>query len=276
MVIHGTGCCLIDFLYAREDFSGPPFRAASSRKPGDGGLSPGKLVFAEDFERFMGRPYEEALAFITGGKKPLTDLLKKARALGAVTVVNLVYDYQSEQKRGNEKWKLGSRDDAYQYIDILIADREEALKTSGRPGAEEAANWFISRGTGAAVISDGARPVFLASGKGIFLPLAGQTMEVCEAADRDWEQFPERRGDTTGCGDNFAGGIIAGTAEQMALVKPGRLDLRELCVQGITAGGFARFTLGGTFYESAPGEKRKLLEPYMADYRRQCGLTLDC
>jgi sugar/nucleoside kinase (ribokinase family) len=391
VVIHGTGCCLIDFLYAREDFSSPPFRACRSRKAGDGGLNPGTLVFAGDFERFTGRPYEEALAFLTGGKSPdshnlggpssvslahaaqvlggghevsffgvrggdrtgllvrealsrlpfgecrlllkdgptprtdvlsdpsfdgghgertfinllgaaadfrpedlgpsffdahliafggtslvprihgeLTALLKKARENGAATAVNLVYDYRSEQQRGNQKWLLGSRDDAYQYIDILIADREEALKTSGRRTAPEAAAWFISRGAGAAVVSDGARPVFLAAGKGLFAPLEGRTLAVCEAVNRDLAQFPERRGDTTGCGDNFAGGIIAGTAEQMAAVKRGRLDLREACVPGVVAGGFACFTLGGTFYESRPGEKRELLAPYLDEYRKQC------
>jgi sugar/nucleoside kinase (ribokinase family) len=391
MIIHGTGCCLIDFLYAGEDFSGPAFRSCRSRKAGDGGLKPGTLVFAEDFERFTGKPYEEALAALTGGKKPdshnlggpssvslahaaqvlgsghgvsffgvrgndetgllledalsrlpfaectlllkdgvtprtdvlsdpsydeghgertfinllgtaagfcagdlppsffdahiiafggtslvprihgeLTELLKKARGNGAVTAVNLVYDYRSEQQAGNEKWKLGFWDDAYQYIDILIADREEALKTSGRSTAKEAADWFISRGTGAAVISDGARPVVLASGKGLFLPLERQTMDVNEAVNRDLARFPERRGDTTGCGDNFAGGVIAGIAEQMTAVKPGRLDLREACIPGIAAGGFACFTLGGTFYESRPGEKKELLQPYIDDYRRQC------
>jgi sugar/nucleoside kinase (ribokinase family) len=390
MVIHGTGCCLIDYLYAREDFSSPAFKASLSRKAGDGGLTPGKLVFAADFERFTGKPYGEALACITGGKKPdshnlggpssvslahtaqvlgnkhrvsffgcrgndetgllldaalsrlpfagytlllkegvtprtdvlsdpsydgghgertfinllgtaaefcpedldpsffdahiiafggtslvprihgeLTRLLKKARKNGAVTVVNLVYDYRSEQKAGNRKWRLGSRDDAYQYIDILAADREEALKTSGRSTLKEAAGWFISRGTGAAVISDGARPVFIAAGKGLFLPLEGQTMDVCEAINRDLACFPERRGDTTGCGDNFTGGLIAGIAEQMTAVKWGRLDLREACIPGIAAGGFACFTLGGTFYESWPGEKQGLIKPYIDDYRRQ-------
>jgi sugar/nucleoside kinase (ribokinase family) len=187
----------------------------------------------------------------------------------AATAVNLAYDYRSEQKAGTKKWRLGSRDDAYQYIDILIADGEEARKTSGRSSLKDAADWFIARGAGAAVISDGARPVFLAAGTGLFVPLAGQAMDVCEAVNRDLARFPERRGDTTGCGDNFAGGIIAGMAEQMAAAKRGRLDLREACMPGIAAGGFACFTLGGTFYESRPGEKQELITPYLDDYRKQ-------
>ncbi|MDR1302443.1 MAG: carbohydrate kinase family protein, partial [Treponema sp.] len=259
MVIHGTGCCLVDILYARSDFSTAAFQRALSRKEGDGGLTPGRLVFAEDFERFMGLPYENALSLITGGAEPssrnlggpsvvalahaaqmlgdkaevrffgirgadtlsdfvesalrrlpfkeyrllekggssprtdvisdpnydnghgertfinligaagsfhpeyledgffdaditafggtglvppihdgLTGLLKRARSRGAVTLVNLVYDFRSEITAPARKWKLGVKDDAYPYIDILVADRDEALKTSGTASTEEA------------------------------------------------------------------------------------------------------------------------------------------
>jgi sugar/nucleoside kinase (ribokinase family) len=389
MIIHGTGCCLIDYLYAHENFFGPRFKAALSRSSGDGGLSPGKLVFAENFQRYMNMPYEEALKIISYGKEPdsfnlggpsvvalahaaqigaggshrvsffgvrgndktgdlieqalsripfdqchitvlegpsprtdvlsdpsydrghgersfinllgtaalfraedldpsffdadiiafgasallplihekLSALLKSAREKGAATVVNLVYDYLSEQKRPGEKWKLGANDDAYPYIDILIADREEALKTSGRENPAEAAAWFIAQGAGAVVISDGSRPVFLEAGKGLFKTLEAQTMEVSQAINRDLALHPERRGDTTGCGDNFAGGIIAGMAEQLSLVERGNLDLRECVIPGIVAGGFACFTLGGTFNERYIGEKQELIEPYIREYR---------
>jgi sugar/nucleoside kinase (ribokinase family) len=405
MVIHGTGCCLIDFLYANEDFSSPAFKAARSRAEGDGGLTPGKLVFAEDFERFMGKPYEEALEELTGhkpctsynlggpsvvslahaaqilggehrvsffgvrgddsaadlvekalaalpfasfllaGKKgatPRTDvlsdpnydgghgertfinllgaaakfktgdllglslgvpgesppddfyeadiiafggtaltpllhddifeLLLQARLKRAATVVNLVYDYRSENAAPGKKWKLGVNDDAYPLIDLLIADREEALRTSGYSAPENAADWFLSQGIGAVIITDGARPVILGARKGVFAHLPLQTMPVSEKINEDLAAYPERRGDTTGCGDNFAGGVIAGMAQQMSLKKRGAADLRECAVFGIVSGGFACFTVGGTYYESRAGEKRALLEPYLADYRRQIGL----
>jgi hypothetical protein len=58
-------------------------------------------------------------------------------------------------------------------------------------------------------------------------------------------------------------------AEQLAALPRGRLDLREACVLGTVSGGFACFTMGGVFYESRPGEKRRLLEPYLKAYRRQ-------
>ena len=88
MTLHGTGCCLIDYLYASVDFSSPAFAAARSRKEGDGGLTPGRLVFAEDFERFIGVPYAEALAALTGGAA------SDAHNLGGPSVVSLAHAAQ--------------------------------------------------------------------------------------------------------------------------------------------------------------------------------------
>ncbi|MHC6203756.1 carbohydrate kinase family protein [Breznakiellaceae bacterium SP9] len=392
MTIHGTGCCLIDFLYPAIDFSTAAFQQARSRQEGDGGLSPGRLVFAEDFERFMEQPYETALKTISYGMPPashnlggpsvvslthaaqvlgenaqvcffgirgsdetgdlveaalsrlpfrtyrlfakpgatprtdvlsdpayhnghgertfinllgaarnfspadlgddffdahiialggtgltpslhdsLTEILKQARKNGAVTVVNLVYDYRSEISAPGKKWKLGIRDDAYPSIDVLIADHDEALKTSGCSSSADAAAWFLSQGTGAVLITEGAKAIRIAAGKGICKPLETQTLPVSELVNRDLAAHPERRGDTTGCGDNFAGGIIAGIAEQLAFTSRGNIDLREACIPGTTAGGFACFTVGGTFYETYPGEKREKLVPYIAAYRKQIG-----
>ncbi|GHV77938.1 hypothetical protein AGMMS49942_27590 [Spirochaetia bacterium] len=390
MIIHGTGCCLIDFLYPSIDFSAAAFQQARSRQEGDGGLSPGRLVFAEDFERFMEQPYETALKNISGGMPPashnlggpsvvslthaaqvlgenaqvcfygirgsdetgdlveaalsrlpfqdyrllakpgatprtdvlsdpmyhkghgertfinllgaarnfspadlgndffdahiialggtgltphlhdgLTELLGRARKGGAVTVVNLVYDYRSEISAPGKKWKLGVRDDAYPSIDVLIADHDEALKTAGCSSSEDAAAWFLSQGTGAVLITEGAKAIRIAAGKGICRPLGSQTLPVSEAVNRDLAAQSERRGDTTGCGDNFAGGIIAGITEQLALTPKGKIDLREACILGTAAGGFACFTVGGTFYETYPGEKRERLAPYIDAYRKQ-------
>jgi sugar/nucleoside kinase (ribokinase family) len=378
----------MDSLYG-ADFSGPAFQAALSRREGDGGLTPGRLVFAENFERFMGVPYEEALGALVGGKGSdsrnlggpsvvslahvaqvrsgdevcffgvrgndetgnlvekalarlpfkknslsiregatprtdvlsdprydnghgertfinllgaasrfgppdlaapffeadiiafggtalvpalhdgLTELLKKAK--GAVTVVNLVYDFRSEYAAPGKKWKLGIRDDAYPYIDVLIADRDEVLKTSGQGSPEEAAAWLLSRGVGAVVITEGARPVRLAAGKGLFAPRELSALPVCDRVNQELALPREPAGDTTGCGDNFAGGIIAGIAEQLGAFSRGSLDLREACIPAVAAGGFACFTVGGTYYESHPGEKQKKLEPYIKAYGKQLG-----
>ncbi len=394
MTLHGAGCCLIDYLYASVDFSSPAFAAARSRKEGDGGLAPGRLVFAEDFERFIGKPYDEALADLTGGAtsdahnlggpsvvslahaaqllkggaagtdhrvrffgvrggdetgllvdralgrlpfdearvaivdaatprtdvlsdpryddgngertfinligaalslRPedlddgffdadlialggtglvpplhdgLTAVLRTARRRGAATAVNLVYDFRSELSAPGEKWKLGAKDDAYPYIDLLVADREEALKTSGRADAAAAIDWFLAAGVASAVVTDGSRDVLLASRGGLFAPQDLRAMPVSAAVNGELRAHPERRGDTTGCGDNFVGGLLASAMEQRA-ASPHSLDLVEACALAIVSGGFACFTVGGTYYEAKPGEKRERLLPYLAAYRDQ-------
>jgi len=391
MTLHGTGCCLIDYLYARADFSAPAFAAARSRREGDGGLTPGRLVFAEDFERFVGRPYEEALSELVGGQVPtthnlggpsvvalahaaqlrgiagdavrffgvrgddptgglvadalsrlpfdrtevavepgptartdvlsdptyddghgertfinligtagrygpeelpdrfydadlvalggtglvplmhdgMTTVLERAAGKGCATAVNLVYDFRGDLHRPGEKWRLGIDDDAYPFIDLLVADRDEALKTSGQRDAETAIDWFLSRGVGAAVVTEGSRNIVLASRGGLFAPRERRTMPVCLAVNEELAAHPERRGDTTGCGDNFAGGLFASALEQLGAARRGTLDLVEACAWAVASGGFACFTVGGTYYEGRPGEKLAALRPYLEAYRKQ-------
>lgn len=391
MTLHGAGCCLIDYLYAAADFSSPAFSSCRSGREGDGGLTPGRLVFAEDFERFVGKPYEAVLSELVGGAAPdrhnlggpsvvalahaaqlrglagdrvrffgvrgedptgrlvldalgrlpfdqtevsvapgptartdvlsdpsydgghgertfinligaagnygpedlpgdfydaevialggtalvprlhdgLTTILDRAARGGAATVVNLVYDFRGDLRRPGEKWRLGEGDDAYPRIDLLVADREEALRTSGRSEVDAALGWFLDRGVGAVVVTEGAREILLASRGGLFAPLSPRRMPVCQGINQELEAHPERRGDTTGCGDNFAGGLLASLLEQLGAAARGKLDLVEACHWAVASGGFACFTVGGTFYEGRRGEKLDRLRPYLDAYRRQ-------
>ena len=404
MNVHGTGCGLLDCIYKDEDFSGPAYQKAMSKETGDGGLTPGKLVFSTALEKFMNKPYDEVFAFLNGGKNPdawnlggpsavslahaaqilssnggktggesfvvryfgvrgsdptgdmfeekitslpfaetrlvrknfpnprvdvlsdprydngsgersfiyrsgaadefypgdlsddffdagiaafggtgltprlhdnLTELLKRCRKNGAVTEVNLVYDFRSEVEGPGQKWKLGIKDDAYAYIDLLLADQEEALKTSGKASAEEAAAWFLDRGCGAVVITRGRQPLLLCAGgsapqgAGLFKKTELMYLPVCEEVNQELADYPERRGDTTGCGDNFTGQVIAELAETIAYGRRNGIDLREICIPAVAAGGFACFIVGGTYYEKEAGEKRRLLEPYVKAYRKQ-------
>jgi sugar/nucleoside kinase (ribokinase family) len=400
MNIHGTGCGILDCIYADEDFSSPAYQKAMSKKRRDGGLTPGQLVFSGTMEAFMGKPYDQILASLTGGKVPsvknlggpsavalthaaqilagrsaggasfavrfygvrgsdtvgdviedkitslpfkevrlirkncpsarvdalsdprysnnsgertfvyrrgapdefypgdlsddffdagliafggtaltprlhddLTELLKRSRKSGAVTEVNLVYDYRSEIESPGQKWKLGRNDDAYPYIDLLLADWEEAVKTSGKTSAKEAVAWFLDQGCGAVVITHGRQPVLLCAGPDslLFTKTGLISLPVCEAINQELAEHPEWRGDTTGCGDNFAGQIIVEIAETITAGKQNGIDLREICIPATAAGGFACFIMGGVYYEKEPGEKRRLLEPYIAAYRKQLG-----
>ncbi|MCL1813921.1 MAG: carbohydrate kinase family protein [Treponema sp.] len=407
MTIHGTGCGLLDCIYANEDFSGVAYQKAMSKKSGDGGLTPGQLVFSDALEKFMDKSYDEVLASLNGNKAPdtrnlggpsavslahaaqvlagktagdesfavryfgvrgndstgdilekkfsalpftqthllrkncptsrvdvlsdpdydngsgertfvyrkgaqdqffpedltddffnaeliafggtgltpflhdnLTELLKRARKKGALTEVNLVFDFRSETENPGQKWKLGTKDDAYPYIDLLIADQEEALKTSGKASVEEAAAWFINQGCGTAIITRGRQPLVICAGDAVstgsdaassvrFKKTELLYLPVCEEVNKEIAANPERRGDTTGCGDNFTGQVIAELAAAIASGKQNNLDIREICIPAVAAGGFACFIVGGAYYEKEPGEKRQLLEPYINAYREQ-------
>jgi sugar/nucleoside kinase (ribokinase family) len=206
----------------------------------------------------------------------LTELLKRCREKGALTEVNLVFDFRSEAENPGQKWKLGKNDDAYPYIDVLIADQEEALKTSGKNSAEEASEWFIKQGCLSVIITRGRQPLLLrvngspsAASSVAFKKTELLYLPVCEEVDNELAIHPERRGDTTGCGDNFTGQVIAELALAIAAGKQNSLDLREICIPAVAAGGYACFIVGGTYYEMEIGEKRRLLEPYVKAYKEQ-------
>jgi sugar/nucleoside kinase (ribokinase family) len=213
----------------------------------------------------------------------LTGLLRTASERGAFTMVNLVYDFRSDQSRPGSKWRLGEDDDAYPYIDLLIADSEEALNTSGQDSVENALRWFLAEGVGAAAVTAGAKDFWIAAAgrpcgsggkagggvkKNAWKNCGPRALPVCQAVNEALATHPQRRGDTTGCGDNFAGGFLQGIAEQIALGEEA-LDLVEAGIPAAASGGFTCFYLGGTWYEKAAGEKRRLLAPYIDAYRKQ-------
>lgn len=386
--VAGTGCCLVDLLYNNIDFDSSSIRPFLSLRRGDGGLSPGHLVFREEFEKFCGNPFTVILDKITGQRRydkiniggpsivslinvtqlvdksqcevrfygyggndemgkylvsslgktkvihenymlidrpspstvvlsdpsfenghgermfinsigaawnfgpdgldedffdsditvfggtalvpsihdNLTMLLKKARLKGCRTIVNTVFDFRNEKAAPEKKWPLGESDESYGYIDLLITDREEALRLSGSTDTETAARFFISRKVSSFFITDGAKNVcfysdgkFLSASPIAYLPSSGRIIN---------ELAVFSGGDTTGCGDNFAGGIIASIVSSLSegILHP---DIREACSWGIVSGGFTCFYVGGTYFESYEGEKQKKLKPYYDSYRQQ-------
>jgi len=66
MQISGAGCCLIDYIYHDYDYRGHAFQQLLSKQPGDGGLVPGGLVFAEDLAAFAGMPVQDVLERLVG------------------------------------------------------------------------------------------------------------------------------------------------------------------------------------------------------------------
>lgn len=200
----------------------------------------------------------------------LVGLLKKCKSRGARTIINTVYDFRNEKKDPERRWPLGQTDESYRLCDLLIMDQEEAIRMSGTKNIEEAIRFFIDKKVSALMITRGDEPVMLYSNGDFFRELPVKKMPVSERVVRELQAKTERSGDTTGCGDNFAGGVIASVANQMMRGETAP-SLREACAMGIAAGGFACFYMGGTYLENTPNEKREKIEAYYSDYLKEIG-----
>ncbi|HET7839471.1 MAG TPA: carbohydrate kinase family protein, partial [Rectinemataceae bacterium] len=124
MRIAGTGCCLLDVLYPNIDFSSPAFASCRSRRDGDGGLSPGRLVFDTDLERFTGRPREDALLGIIGGAGP------GAENVGGPSIVALIHAAQMLEGRDARVSYYGPRagDEAGMRLASILARTPVSLE----------------------------------------------------------------------------------------------------------------------------------------------------
>mgnify|MGYP006293197471 CR=1 FL=1 len=193
-------------------------------------------------------------------------LLAKSKKAGALTIVNTVYDFRNEKKNPNARWPLGSSDKAYSFIDCLITDHEEALRLSGKPNQNEAMQFFLSLGVNSCIITNGANSVSVAAKSTPFQLLEPTTIPVSELVKKELAKGVSS-GDTTGCGDNFVGGVIASLAGQKTENK--KPDILEATSWGIASGGFACFYMGGTYNESSLGEKKRKIAPIIRAYQKQ-------
>jgi sugar/nucleoside kinase (ribokinase family) len=198
----------------------------------------------------------------------LTTLLEKAKSRGCITIVNTVFDFRNEKISPSKRWPLGESDESYRYIDLLITDREEASRLSGENDPVSAIKFFRDHGLPALIITQGAENVLAFSEGSYFQKAALFKMPVSEKIKEKVRK--NRQGDTTGCGDNFAGGIIVSliTQLQQGMVQP---DLCEACCWGIVSGGFTCFYIGGTYLEKTAGEKLARIRPYYESYKKQIG-----
>ncbi len=390
--IAGVGCALADFLYTNVNFNSSIFLKYQSKQAGDGGLSPGKLVFTEELEKFANSPYPEILDEIIDGKAPesyniggpslvslihasqllaanefevsyygctgfdhtaelifdmlhklplnignyiktgykktaftdvlsdpnfdegngertfinnigaswdylpemlpnsffdaqivcfggtalvpqihdnLTPLLQKAKKNNCVTVVNTVFDFRNEKSNPGKCWPIGNSSESYKLIDILIMDCEEALKISGQKSVDEAAVFFKRQEVSSFIITNGSKNLYAFSNGSFFQHLDIKQFPISDCVKNELKDSKNQRGDTTGCGDNFVGGIIASVALQLIKNQNIKLDMIDAIAWGVASGGFACFYLGGTYFEKKEGEKLQKVKHYQLEYLKQ-------
>ncbi|HNY26860.1 MAG TPA: carbohydrate kinase family protein [Candidatus Sumerlaeota bacterium] len=209
----------------------------------------------------------------------LTALLRKAKERGCFNIITTVYDFQNEKRNPGGVWPLGESDETYRYADLLVTDHIEALRISGAGDVEGACEWFRRKGLAACVVTQGPRPVWFYAQGGAFGPVELMSLPVSQAVGDALRQGLSTPGDTTGCGDNFAGGVLTSLAVQLADGCAGRLDLKQAVALGVCAGGAACFQLGGMALENHPGERQaaimRLYEQYGQQVAAVCRLKAD-
>ena len=202
----------------------------------------------------------------------LTGLLKRGKEAGRINMVATVFDFRNEQRDPVGCWPLGESEESYRYIDLLAVDWDEARRLSGEEELEKMIGFFRDRGTKSVVITHGAKDFYIWSAGSFFNAVPLQALPVNAQVGKDMAEHPESKGDTTGCGDNFAGGLLGALVMQLSGGKvPGTLDLFDAAAWAAASGGLACFTFGGTYREKAPGEKMAKLRRYRDLYRRQIG-----
>ncbi len=155
----------------------------------------------------------------------LTELLTRAKQNDCVTLVNTVFDFRNEKKNPGKPWPLVKSTDNYDLIDILIMDGVEAIKISGRSTIEDAALYFSSTNLFSFIITNGADNIYAWSGGTLF-----KKEELIRLPVSHWVRMALAggvSGDTTGCGDNFAGGVISSLAWQLKEKGTVKIDLLE-------------------------------------------------
>ncbi len=193
-------------------------------------------------------------------------VLSRAKAAGCITVVGTVYDFINEKAHPDRKWPLGD-DSSYQFIDLLVTDQEEALRLSGKNDIMEAAETLISFGVGALIITRGALDILVWSGGTLIEKQELTSFPVSAYIDDLLEKDPSLRKDTTGCGDNFMGGLLVSLVKQLDSGRKQNLELLDLCAWGASSGGFTCMYHGGMFDEHREGEKASRIIPAVEEYK---------
>ncbi len=206
----------------------------------------------------------------------LSFLLKKGREAGCLNFVNTVYDFRNQNINPDKPWPLVNSSSDYQMIDLLIADNEEAGRISGLDSKEDAIAFFAEKGVHSVIITHGSEDLISYSDGTFFMEKEISTLPVSISAGNQMRSLPfGSTADTTGCGDNFAGGVYASTALQLKNNSNRKPSLKQAAAWGVVSGGFAGLYQGGVYYEKKQGEKLEKLKNLFEEYEQQTGYSFE-
>ncbi len=92
----------------------------------------------------------------------LDEILSRA-GKSTFKLVNTVFDFRNEQRYPGQPWPIGRDHRSFESIDLLIMDRDEALKISGQGSMDNAIAYFIESPLKAFMVTDGTEPVSIYS-----------------------------------------------------------------------------------------------------------------
>ncbi|MEJ5021510.1 sugar kinase [Ochrobactrum vermis] len=118
--------------------------------------------------------------------EPSIALLKSAKSAGCITTLDLI-------SARNDTWALV--EPLLPYVDFFMPSIDESAMMTGTDDPEACARFFLSKGAGACAISLGADGSYFLNKEGRQFALPAFAVKVK---------------DTSGCGDSYTGGFIAG------------------------------------------------------------------
>ncbi len=130
---------------------------------------------------------------------PLAETLKRAKTAGVTTCLDTAWD-------STGKW-MSLIEKSLPYVDYFLPSIEEARMLTGKHAPEDVAAFLLSKGVGNAGLKMGKEGSFI---------MNNSEKHFFKALDIDVV-------DTTGCGDAYAAGFIAGLAKNFSFEKCGLL-----------------------------------------------------
>lgn len=133
--------------------------------------------------------------------EPAAKMFKKAQEMGKFTVMDTAWDPTGRWMEGVEA--------ALPYLDLFMPSIEEAEKIAGETDIDKIADVFFAKGCKNVIIKAGKKGAYIreAGKKGYYAPT----------------YLSIKPTDTTGAGDSFCAGFLAGIAQDMSFEQSAKL-----------------------------------------------------
>ncbi len=128
------------------------------------------------------------------------NVLKRCKAMGKTTVLDTAWDSKG-------RW-MTLLEQCMPYIDVFLPSIDEAMALSGKDSPEDISTVFFDKGVGKVALKLGGRGCYLQENK-------GDTGNIVPP-------YKVKAVDTTGAGDSFCAGFIAGLVKGMDFISCGR------------------------------------------------------